>query len=188
MICTSDSSGSRCRENGQGRSRKPGGTTVVNGHHQPHQQCKNMYYCLLAVSRALTVLSEPHNAAGPARKMVSETLGHLAKLAPLVSSKAEMRTQPALTPTRSPRPQQGCSPVTLKRGGGREDWNPVKNKGTHYLKQAYSASSVNPGFPSPPHPRPAACLFPSASLKGLAGRPPSPARGVPLQFPSGTPF
>ena len=147
-----------------------------------------MYYCLLAVSRALTVLSEPHNAAGPARKMASETLGHLAKLAPLVSSKAEIRTQPALTPTHSPRPQQGCSPVTLKRGGGREDWNPVKNKGTHYLKQAYSASSGNPGFPSPPHPQPAACLFPSASLKGLVGDPPSPARGVPLQLPSHTPF
>lgn len=121
-------------------------------------------------------------------KWSQETLGHLAKLAPLVSSKAEIRTQPALTPTRSPRPQQGCSPVTLQRGGGREDWNPVKNKGTHYLKQAYSASSVNLGFPSPPHPRPAACLFPSASLKRLAGRPPSPAQGVPLQLPSHTPF
>ena len=43
-----------------------------------------MYYCLLAVSQALPILSEPHNAAGPARKMVSEMLGHLAKRTPLL--------------------------------------------------------------------------------------------------------
>ena len=43
-----------------------------------------MYYCLLAMSRALPILSEPHNAAGPARKMVSETLGHLGNRVPLL--------------------------------------------------------------------------------------------------------
>ena len=110
-------------------------------------------------------------------KWFQRRTGHLAKRAPLVSSKAEIRTQPALTPTPSPHPQRGCSPVTLQRGRGRRDWNPVTNKGTHYLKQAYSAASVNPGFASLPHPRPVACLFLSASLKGLPGRSPQPCLG-----------